>query len=302
MIHRLADVQTNEIGNGTNIWQNCVILPNAKIGCNCNICANCFIENDVVIGNNVTIKCGVSIWDGITIGNDVFIGPSVAFTNDKFPRSKKMPPVFAKTIIEHGASIGANATILPVKIGKYAMIGAGSVITKDVPPYAIVTGNPGRITGYVDTNKISVAIPNESMIYSSGNTGARIYRIPQFSDARGSLNVIDAQGFLPFQIKRVFYTYNVPSKDVRGEHAHKKCEQFLVAVNGSLSVIVDNGKCREEFLLNSPSIGLYVPAGCWGIQYKHSPDSVLMVLASLPYDKDDYIRNYADYKSYIGIK
>ena len=133
MIHPLADVQSKTIGNNTNIWQFCVVLPNAVIGENCNICSHCFIENDVKIGNNVTIKCGVQVWDGITIEDDVFIGANVSFTNDKYPHSKQYPRTFAKTLIKKGASIGAGAVILPgVTIGKNAMIAAGAVVTKDV--------------------------------------------------------------------------------------------------------------------------------------------------------------------------
>ncbi|RAY80365.1 N-acetyltransferase [Enterobacter cloacae] len=153
-IHRLSDVQTTSIGDGTTIWQFVVILRNAAIGSNCNICASSLIENDVVIGNNVTIKSGVYIWDGVRIEDDVFIGPCVAFTNDKYPRSKEYPEEFLQTTIRKGASIGANATILPgVEIGERAIIGAGSVVTKDVPPYAVVVGNPAQFIKWVEKNE-----------------------------------------------------------------------------------------------------------------------------------------------------
>ena len=133
MIHKLADCQTY-IPNDTNVWQFCVILPKAQIGNNCNICSNCFIEKDDVVGNNVTIKCGVQLWDGTRIEDNVFIGHNVTYSNDKYPRSKQYPEEYVKTVIEEGASIGANATILPgVTIGQNAMIGAGSVVTKDIP-------------------------------------------------------------------------------------------------------------------------------------------------------------------------
>lgn len=146
MIHKLSDVQSENIGQNTNIWQFCVILKNAIIGKNCNICANVFVENDVVIGDNVTIKCGVQIWDGITIEDNVFIGPNVTFTNDKYPKSKVYPDDFLKIIVKKGASIGANATILPgIVIGENAMIGAGSVVTKNVPANVVVVGNPAKI-------------------------------------------------------------------------------------------------------------------------------------------------------------
>jgi len=145
MVHKLSDVQSNSIGKNTNIWQFCVVLPNAIIGNNCNICSHCLIENDVLIGNNVTIKSGVQVWDGITIEDNVFIGPNVTFTNDKLPRSKQYPDEFPKTTINKSASIGANATILPgLTIGEFAMIGAGSVVTKNVKPHATVVGNPAR--------------------------------------------------------------------------------------------------------------------------------------------------------------
>jgi len=141
MLHKLADIQSKNIGKNTSIWQFCVVLPNAVIGDDCNICANCFIENDVVVGNNVTVKCGVQLWDGITVEDDVFIGPNVTFCNDKYPRSKHYPDEFLKTIVKKGASIGANATILPgITIGENAMIGAGAIVTKDVPPNATVKG------------------------------------------------------------------------------------------------------------------------------------------------------------------
>jgi UDP-2-acetamido-3-amino-2,3-dideoxy-glucuronate N-acetyltransferase len=141
-IHRLADVQSSQIGTDTRIWQYVVILPGARIGADCNICSHCFIENDVVIGDRVTIKCGVQIWDGITLKDDVFIGPNVTFTNDRFPRSKqhKQPE---RTCVEKGASIGANATILcGITIGENAMVAAGAVVTGNVPPNTVVAGNP----------------------------------------------------------------------------------------------------------------------------------------------------------------
>ncbi|GBO48884.1 acyltransferase [Pectobacterium versatile] len=152
-IHALSDVQTKKIGDKTTVWQFSVILPNAIIGNNCNICAHTFIENDVIIGNNVTIKSGVYLWDGITIEDNVFIGPNATFTNDKKPRSKKYPERYLKTIIEKGASIGANSTILPgLRLGQYCMVGAGAVVTKDVPPYTIVAGNPAKVIKMVNTS------------------------------------------------------------------------------------------------------------------------------------------------------
>ncbi|MDI4671269.1 N-acetyltransferase [Pseudoalteromonas shioyasakiensis] len=145
MIHSMSDVQSKDVGEGTNIWQFCVVLPNAKVGNECNICSHCLIENDVIIGHRVTVKSGVQLWDGVTIEDDVFIGPNVTFTNDIRPRSKHYPDKFLNTVVCKGASIGANATILPgIKIGEYAMVGAGSVVTKDVRANTIVVGNPAK--------------------------------------------------------------------------------------------------------------------------------------------------------------
>lgn len=141
MIHPLSDVQSKKIGENTNIWQFCVVLAGAEIGSNCNICSHCFIENDVKIGNDVTVKCGVQIWDGIEVEDGVFIGPNVTFCNDKYPKSKNKDFKLEKTVVKKGASIGANATILPgVTIGENALIGAGAIVTKNVPPNTKVIG------------------------------------------------------------------------------------------------------------------------------------------------------------------
>lgn len=138
--HKLSVVESDEIGKGTRIWAFAHILPGAKIGSNCNICDHTFIENDVIIGNNVTIKCGVYLWDAMRIEDNVFIGPNATFSNDKFPKSKQKPPVFLPIVLKRGCSIGANATILPnVTIGENAMIGAGAIVTKDVPSQSVVT-------------------------------------------------------------------------------------------------------------------------------------------------------------------
>lgn len=150
-IYQSADVQTDMIGDKTRIWQFCVVLPKARIGCDCNICSHCFVENDVVVGDRVTVKCGVQLWDGMRIEDDVFIGPNVTFTNDASPGPKRYRGEFVpdKTVLKRGSVIGANATILPgITIGEDAMVGAGSLVTRDVPSNAVVAGNPARILRY----------------------------------------------------------------------------------------------------------------------------------------------------------
>lgn len=154
-VHPMSDVQTEHIGENTNIWQFCVVLPDAKIGSECNICAQVLIENDVVIGDRVTIKSGVQLWDGVHIEDDVFIGPNVTFTNDLIPRSKQYPQEFSKTLIKKGASIGANSTIIAGHIiGEYALVGAGSVVTKDIPAYTVWYGNPATYRGTITKDGI----------------------------------------------------------------------------------------------------------------------------------------------------
>ncbi len=144
-IHPSSDVQSKQIGEGTRIWQYVVILPEAVIGRDCNICSHCFIENKAVVGDRVTVKCGVQLWDGVTLEDDVFIGSNATFTNDLKPRSRNAAAQLLPTLVKKGATIGANATILPgLTIGEGAMVGAGAVVTKDVPPGALVVGNPAR--------------------------------------------------------------------------------------------------------------------------------------------------------------
>ena len=301
-VHAKALVEPGaQIGEGTRVWAFAHILQGARIGRDCNICDQTFIENDVVLGDRVTIKCGVHLWDGVELQDDVFIGPCVAFTNDKFPRSKQYPAAFAKTVVCKGASIGANATILPgLKIGAQAMVGAGAVVTRDVPPHAVVIGNPARIVSYVDTpSKHALEADKKTTTQPSVVAGVRIYNLKHVEDLRGDLCVAEWEKDLPFNPARVFFVYNVPSERVRGEHAHKQCHQFLICVRGSLAVVVDDGKAREEFVLDQPWIGLYLPPKTWGIQYKYSEDAVLMVFASHRYEAGDYLRDYDEFLAHV---
>lgn len=175
MIHPTSDVRCSCVPPNTDIWQYCVVLPEAIIGNNCNICAHVFIENDVVIGDNVTIKNGVQIWDGVHIEDNVFIGPNVTFTNDFIPRSKIFPDSFLRTIVRCGASIGANATIIGgCIIGENALVGAGSVVTSDIPAGTVWYGNPAKMKGYIDEdNKITHINLNKDKI----GGGVKLYII-----------------------------------------------------------------------------------------------------------------------------
>jgi UDP-2-acetamido-3-amino-2,3-dideoxy-glucuronate N-acetyltransferase len=302
-IHSLADVQSKSIGINTRIWQYVVVLPNAQIGNDVNICSHCFIENDVVIGDRVTLKSGVQLWDGLRIGDDVFIGPNASFANDVFPRSRRHLVQFLETSVEDGASIGSGATILPgLVIGRNAMVGAGAVVTRSVPPNAIVVGNPAKIVGYVDANQSfnSAEPPRRgNSIHATQVKGVSIHYMPRIADMRGNLTVGEFGHSIPFEAKRYFMVFDVPSKETRGEHAHKECHQFLICVRGSCAVVADDGASREEILLDSPDVGLHLPPMTWGIQYKYSADAVLLVFASHYYDAADYIRNYSEFCQFV---
>jgi UDP-2-acetamido-3-amino-2,3-dideoxy-glucuronate N-acetyltransferase len=296
--HPNAIVESTRIGKGTRIWAFTHILPGAVIGEDCNLCDQIFIENEVTIGNRVTIKSGVQLWDGITLEDDVFVGPNATFTNDPFPRSKHYPESFTCTLVRKGASIGANATILPgLTVGQYAMIGAGTVVTKDVPAYAIVVGNPARIVGYCETTTSrstrAITSDNDPALQPTLNVkGVRLYEMPAVVDLRGSLTFGEFDKSLPFIPNRYFLVYDVPSREIRGEHAHYQCQQFLLCIKGNCSVVVDDGENRAEVLLDRPNLGLFIPSMIWATEYKYSQDAVLLVLASEIYKAEDYIRDY----------
>lgn len=297
-IHEKAICESKSIGSDSRVWAFSHILPDARIGKNCNICDHVFIENDVVVGDDVTIKSGVQLWDGVRLGDRVFVGPNATFTNEKRPRSKVYPAHFLQTIIEKDVSIGANATILPgLTIGTGAMIGAGAVVTKNVPPYATVVGNPAVIVGYqtLASSDKPIASVDSAKEGDLGIGGCQLVRSPVFQDMRGKLSAIEF-GALPFVPQRSFLVFDVPNNKVRGEHAHKNCHQFLFAVAGRVAVVVDDGMQRKEVVLEGPGLGLHIPPMVWGIQYKFEPGTILQVFASLPYENEDYIRDYAEFK------
>jgi acetyltransferase-like isoleucine patch superfamily enzyme/dTDP-4-dehydrorhamnose 3,5-epimerase-like enzyme len=305
-IHPQALCETPSVGENTRIWAFAHVLPGATIGKDCNICDHVFIENDVVVGDRVTIKCGVQLWDGLRVSDDVFIGPNVTFSNDKYPKSRQHTVRAEETYIGRDASIGGGASILPgLRIGARAMVGVGAVVTHDVPARAVVSGNPARIVGYVDTKRGTAvppksAVPDEADIRETSVNGVTVHRLPVFADLRGSLSVGEFPGHIPFLPKRYFVCFDVPGKDVRGEHAHRRCHQFLVCLRGSLSVVVDDGRSSEEIVLDRPSIGLHVPPMTWAVQYQYSADGLLLVFASDLYDPADYIRDYDEFLSAVG--
>ena len=305
--HPNGIVETERVGDGTRVWAFAHILPGAVVGRDCNICDHVFIENDVVVGDRVTVKSGVQLWDGVTLEDDVFVGPNATFTNDPFPRSRQRPESFSRTVVRAGASIGANATLLPgIEIGRGAMVGAGAVVTHDVPPGVVVTGNPARIRKQAwDRANPDVAplalehedrpTPVEESQSLTFAGGAELRTIPVVSDSRGSLSYAQLGDQLPFVPRRYFLLFDVPEGAIRGAHAHHELHQFIVCVHGSCRVIVDDGTHQDELRLVSPERGLHVPPLLWTTVVPDSRDTTVIVLASAEFDADDYIRDYDEF-------
>jgi UDP-2-acetamido-3-amino-2,3-dideoxy-glucuronate N-acetyltransferase len=298
-VHPQGINESEHVGAGTRVWAFAHVLPGARIGAECNICDGVFVENDVVVGDRVTVKPGVQLYDGLTLEDDVFVGPNATFTNDRFPRSRQWLESYPRTIVRQGASIGANSTILPgLEIGRGAMIGAGAVVTRSVPPNAIVIGNPGRITGYADAPRSqpparTSAPAGDASRIDTDVSGVFLRRAHTVPDLRGNLTAGEVgEGGLPFTPQRWFMVYDVPTREIRGEHAHRECHQYLMCAAGKVTVAFDDGKNRGEVLLDEPSLGVYLPPMTWGTQYRYDADAVLMVLASHRYDAGDYIREY----------
>lgn len=296
-VHERGICETEDVGPRTRIWAFAHILPGARIGADCNICDGVFVEGRVEVGDRVTIKPGVQLWDGVVLEDDVFVGPNATFTNDPFPRSRVWLDEYPRTVVKSGASVGANATILPgLEIGRGAMVGAGAVVTRPVPPNAIVSGNPARIRGYVEASTRpaeAVGIDREPGRRDLDVEGVHLRRFAEFSDLRGKLTAGELPDEeVPFEPHRWFLVYGVPSREVRGEHAHRVCHQFLICVSGQVSVAVDDGERRSEVVLDDPTVGIYIPPRVWASQYGYDDDAVLLALASHPYDPDDYVREY----------
>ncbi len=274
--HETAIVETSSVGAGTRVWAYAHILPGAAIGADCNICDQTFIENDVRIGDRVTIKCGVQVWDGITLEDDVFVGPNATFSNDPFPRSGQHPERYARTLVKRGASIGANATILPgLTIGERAMVGAGAVVTTRRAAHGYRDRAIRRASWAMTARARFPREPLSAAAAEVGVTATRVagvtlHRLPYVHDMRGNLSFGEIGDQIPFEVKRYFLVYGVASQEIRGEHAHRSLHQFLICVHGRCHVVADDGTNRQEFVLDSPTLGIHLPPMVWGIQYKYT--------------------------------
>lgn len=251
------------------------------------------------IDSSVVIDGFTQLWSGLVIKAGVRIGSGVIFLKNDNNTTN--------TCVAENATIGAGCIIgLDITIAQGAILEPGSVVLQNVPAHAIVGGNPARITGYTQTNDIArdnnVITPPDDDIVNIGVKNVTLHRFKLVKDYRGDLSVGEFTKEIPFEPKRYFLVFNVPSEKTRGEHAHHECHQFLICVKGSCSVVADDGVLRREVLLDQPNLGLYLPPLTWGIQYKYSPDAVLLVFASHYYEANDYIRNYEEFLVAIEAK
>lgn len=302
--HELAIVETRSVGPGTRIEAFSRIRAGSAIGSDCDIREGVMLENDVAVGDRVTLEHGALVASGVTLEDGVHVGPNATLSHSPCNADNPSPRA-GRTLVRRGASVGANATVWPgVTIGANAKVSAGAVVTRDVPANAIVTGNPARIAGYVDTHArplVEVSAPRQGSPTSALRVrGASLIELPLIRDLRGALVFGEVGQQLPFEIKRVFSIFDVPSADVRGEHAHRTLHEVLICMRGSFVAALDNGVEQDVIRLDTPTVGLHIPPMVWATQYRYSADAILLVLASDVYRPEDYIRDYDDFRALVA--
>jgi UDP-2-acetamido-3-amino-2,3-dideoxy-glucuronate N-acetyltransferase len=250
---------------------------------------------DASIGSGCVVASGAVLCSGVILEADVVVGPNAVFVEPTSPADG------SASRVQRGVRIGANATLYPgITLAADSVVRPGAVVTRSVPPRAIVDGNPAVIVGYVGTEPSTTALSpfaqkGVSAVETTPVRGVSLHTFPIVPDLRGSLTVGEFANEIPFMPRRYFMVFGVPSKEVRGEHAHRECHQFLICVRGSCAVVADDGRRRVEIPLDAPNHGIYLPPMTWGVQYKYSADALLLVFASHPYDASDYIRDYASF-------
>jgi UDP-2-acetamido-3-amino-2,3-dideoxy-glucuronate N-acetyltransferase len=291
-IHSSALCESDQVGAGSSIQAFAHIGVGVRVGRDCSIGGHAQVGPRAILGDRVTLGGGVRIADGVRLDDDVFVGPNATIGHDPSGPGRMGQAV---TVVHEGASIGANVTILAgLTIGARARLAPGSAVVRSVPANAMVAGNPAQIIGYASDSDVrrTLAGAADSATRATSVRGVTLHHMREVEDMRGNLSVAELGREVPFEVKRYFLVYGVPNMEVRGEHAHLKCHQFLIAVKGSLHVVADDGRQREEFVLDRPSLGLHLPPMTWGTQYRYSADAVLLVLASHHYDSADYVRDH----------
>ncbi len=301
-IHPDALCAPESVGLNTEIGALSIVEQGATLGSNCRIGSHVSVQAEATIGNNVTLDSGVRVGSRTVIGDRVSVGCGAAIGFG----SHAVDEIGDSTTIENGALIGSGSVVVAgLRVGRNSVVGTGSIVTTDVPPNAMVAGNPARVHGYVHAMDQEQRLPAPPAERETGNPillgvgGCELWNLPQNRDARGSLVSVEFARELPFVPVRTFFVFDVPGEDVRGEHAHRHCSQFLIASSGGISVVIDDGSTATEVRLDRPNLGLYIPPGVWGIQYRFHQGGVLTVFASAAYDPDDYIRDYDEFTAYV---
>jgi UDP-2-acetamido-3-amino-2,3-dideoxy-glucuronate N-acetyltransferase len=264
------------------------------------------VEDGAELGERTVVGAMAFLGSGVRLGDGCVVGAGALLTGEvvgegevRFGERSVVVGADGPVHLRREVTIGSGATIVgPLVVERQARIAAGAMVDRSVPALAIVAGNPAVIHGYTDAATRQEAAGAAAVLAAQeppAESPVRVVRFPTVGDLRGDLTVGNFPDEVPFTPRRFFVVFNVPGQNARGAHAHHVCEQFLIAVRGSVSVVWDDGQSRGEVTLDHPSIGLYLPPMTWGIQYKHSADAVLMVFASHPYDASDYIRDYDDF-------
>jgi acetyltransferase-like isoleucine patch superfamily enzyme len=290
-----ARFEGEDVGAGSRVLAYARVGRGVRIGRNCAIHDHAVLVGDVTLEDDVAVQLGaqllgsVHLEQGVTVGAGALVGAG------------SLDGESSKSIVHRFASIGVNATVLPgVVIGRRAVVEPGSVVTQNVPANAVVSGNPATIVSYVDTgvdetpSEILTTAVLPADISNTRVRGVTLHGLTHARDLRGSLTAGEFAA-LPFAPRRFFTVYDVPSESVRGAHAHRECSQFVVCLAGSVSCLVDDGTTRDEVHLANPAIGLHIPPMIWGTQWRYTRDALMLVLASNPYDPDDYIRDYEEF-------
>lgn len=305
LIHPHALVETLEIGAGTSVGAFAHLSRGARLGANCIVSDAVIVASGAVVGDRCTVESGVQLWERVILEDGVFVGANATFVRE--PTAAVVEPGNADsiTLVRAGAWIGANATIFAgVTVGEGARIDPGAVVTRDVPPGAHMIGNPAMVRGWVDAKQlryerrqaVRTVVPSAKLPLPDLTVGAaRLVRMPLLTDSRGTLSFGQTGDHLPFVPQRYFLITDVPAGSLRGEHAHRTLEQFLVCVHDSCRLVIEDGSRREEIVLDSPSVGVHLPPMVWATIVHDSPQTTIMVLASAGYVESDYIRNYDEF-------